>query len=262
MKRYLHLILVFIVLNSKRYLENRVNTIGTLIISFISVFIAVLFIEFIYSFINDIKGWSKFQVIFLIGVSQLFGVLFSMIFLRSINYVPNVVNRGYLDLLLTKPANSQFLLSFRFIRTYEFLNLVPGALLIYYSLSNLGYRGNFGIWALFILAFISGMLILYGLFFSLATLTFWFGHFNSLSSVIRVLMEPLSIPVDFFGNNIRFLLTYILPLGFVVTIPVKLFFGLETRGFLLLSAVISILSVSFSIWLWNLALKRYTSASS
>lgn len=261
MKRYLKVILSLMSFSFKRYLEHRWNTFGSIISSAISFALVLLFISILFSKTNAINGWSKEEIFFFAGVFQVFSSVFSFLFLRSINFLPNYIRRGDLDLILTKPVNAQILLSFRFTRSYEVINLLPGLIIIWYTSNLMGILASWNI-VLLVLGMLAGLLILYGLYFSLAILTFWLIRFSSLTSIYSMISTPLAFPVDIFGKGAALFLTFIIPLGFMLTVPVGVFLGKSPLILLLLGGVVAIISVSFSIWFWNFALKHYTSASS
>lgn len=262
MKHHFKAFFVLLNFSFKRYLEHRWNTVGNLISPLASLIAVIFFIQILYSKTPVVLGWDKYQLLFFTGAYQVFSSLYSFLVLRSINFLPDAVQRGELDLLLTKPLSSQFLLSFRLIRAYEILNVLPGIILMWYAGSFLSISN----WPLSIfslaLGLTEGLVILYGLYFSLATLSFWLTRFSAMTSLYALVSSPLAFPLDIFGKAGSFALTFIIPLGFMLTIPVKVFLGKSPQFYLVLGGLVAIFFLSFSIWFWNLALRHYTSASS
>lgn len=263
--RLIYYIKVFIELSKmsvKQYLENRFNSAGSVLVSTATIFLTVFFIEVLFSFSSIIQGWDKYQVIFLIGIYRLFITTFSLIFLRSLNKAPTSINGGELDLYLTKPANSQFLISFRFIRAFELVNLIPSLILTVYALIKLNYSAGILEWILLMVGFVAGLLILYGLLFMIVCLAVIVEQLNSGASINRIITDPLQVPTDFFGKTLSFIMTFILPLAFIITVPVKVFLGLSSFYMVGISFLIGLFIVYLSSRIWNLSLRHYTSASS
>lgn len=262
MKHYLSTLISLFSVSIKSYLEHRWNALGSLINSSVSLLLVILFIEIIFSRTPEIKNWTKYEVLMLIGVYRVVAALFSTFFLNSINRMTSYIHRGDLDLFLTKPINSQFLLSFRHIKPFELLNTFPGLILVVYA-SNYLYSVNGFIngWLLLI-GLIPGLIILYSLYYLLATLTIWLKRFSALNELYYVIREPLSIPIDIFGGGVSFALTFVIPMAFIITIPVRVFLEKSPTYFIFVGIMIASLLLYFSDKFWNFALKHYTSASS
>lgn len=260
MKRYLKIFWALALTASKRYLEYRWNTFGAVISSVMSLLIVVLFVEIIFSQVQNIVGWKKSEMLFFVGLFRVFSALLSLLFIRGINFLPNYIQRGDMDIFLSKPIDTQFFISLRFTRAYEIINLIPGVALMSYALR--GVETSIINWLLLALGIVCGLLIFYGLYFMCATLAFWLVRFSALTSVNHIINSFLSFPTDIFGKNGSSLLTYLIPLGFIVTVPVKIFFARYPPFFILGGIFFAALSVWLSVKFWNYSLKRYTSASS
>ncbi|MBI4036255.1 ABC-2 family transporter protein [Candidatus Daviesbacteria bacterium] len=262
MKHYLTTFFSLFSVSIKSYLEHRWNALGSLINSSVSLLLMILFIEIIFSRTPEIKEWNKYEVLMLVGVYRIIAALFSTFFLSSINRMTSYIHRGDLDLFLIKPVNSQFLLSLRHIKPFELLNTLPGLVLVVYALNYLHLVNGFIDSWLLLMGLIPGLVILYSLYYLLATLTIWLKRFSALSELYYVIREPLSIPIDIFGGGVSFALTFVIPMAFVITIPVKVFLEKSPTYFILVGIIIAFLFLYLSDQFWNFALKHYTSASS
>jgi ABC-2 type transport system permease protein len=85
---------------------------------------------------------------------------------------------------------------------------------------------------------------------------------DHLVMIYRDFTSLMRIPVDFFSDSLRFLFTFILPLGVMFTFPAKVLMGLLDPSYVLLSVGLSIVSLYLSIKFWGVSLKYYQSASS
>lgn len=124
------------------------------------------------------------------------------------------------------------------------------------------FSGSILNWIVMFIGLVLGLAILYGLLFLFVCLVLWLGQLTSGGSINRIVTEPLQMPIDFLGKNLSFALTFLIPLGFVVTVPVKVFLSMEPFSLIFISLAVACATVGLSSLLWNLALKHYTSASS
>lgn len=262
MKRYFRFLWALINISTKRYLEQRVSTFGFLILKIANLALMLLFIGIYFSHTKDIFGWTKYQVIFLTGIFQIVSSLFSGFFLRSINFIPSYVQHGELDNFLTKPINSQFYLSLRLNRMPDLISALSGLVVVLYALAKLNLVYSLMGWIVLFISLILGLAIWYGLYFSLATLAIWMGRFASLPDLYYIMYEPLAVPINILGKSTSFVLTFIIPLGFIITVPISVFLNKSPWFFIIGGLAFALFSVGFSSWFWNFSLRHYTSASS
>lgn len=69
-------------------------------------------------------------------------------------------------------------------------------------------------------------------------------------------------PIDIYKEPLRGVLTFVIPVGIMMTIPAKVLMGIFTPQILVVSFAIGITSFMLSILLWRYALRAYASASS
>lgn len=262
MKKYLLLLTALTSIGLKKYLENRWNTVGYISASLASLLLYVVFIQVYFNFSGEIGGWNKYQTLLLLGLYRTVVPIFNLLFFKSILDIPNAVRTGQLDIFLQKPVNSQFLLSFRFIRIYDVVSTLSGIVLISYAFSNLNISLDFLNWIALIIGIISGVVIFYSIFFCICTLSLWFTKFDSAETLYYMTRDVISVPTDFYGYRIQALMTYFIPLTFILTVPVKVFFGKLGFGHILITCIVAYICLKFSSWFWNFALRHYTSASS
>lgn len=248
--------------SSKRYLENRWATLGNFVSATLEIAIFIFFISFIFSFTKNLNGWDKNHVLLLVGISQLVTALYNFLFRRSVNRFPDLVRNGDLDLLLTKPINAQLYSSFRYTKPFEILNIATGIIIAAYALHQIG--SSFGLfnWLLLLVGIICGVLVLYSICFSFTMLAFWSPKLNSASSILEIITTPLTLPTDIYGQPMSFIITFVIPIGLVVTVPVKLFLGTISTYFVLVEVLLTVVFFYACTRLWNYAVRGYTSASS
>ncbi|MGZ3699175.1 MAG: ABC-2 family transporter protein, partial [Bdellovibrionota bacterium] len=92
------------------------------------IWIAVEFSLFkvIYSNTSSLGGWSQEQVFFFLGIFFASDALFTTFFARNFWQFSDLVNKGELDILLTKPIHPLFLALTRWINITASFNIVLG----------------------------------------------------------------------------------------------------------------------------------------
>lgn len=262
MRRLFKIFSALISQSSKAYMEHRWNTLGNALNGLVSLLITILLVDVIFSLTNQLHGWTRSEVLFLVGIYQVISFLFSALFLKNISSLPDYIEKGKLDYFLTKPINAQFLVSLRYIRVHHFISALTGIILIFYAVDNMNKIFGLTDWFFLIIGATAGLLIFYSIYFLIALLSFWFVRFSALADVYHVISRPLSLPVDIFGRYASFILTFVIPLAFVVTVPVEIFLNKSPIFFIVLEMLIAAVLLIVSKLAWNFALRYYTSASS
>jgi len=78
----------------------------------------------------------------------------------------------------------------------------------------------------------------------------------------RDLEKMAAIPIEIYGKTGSAILTYLFPFALLATIPARLIFGLFNPWYLLVFAVLALVQLKLSLWLWHRSLLTYNSASS
>ena len=120
-------------------------------------------------------------------------------------------------------------------------------------------RGRYlaGLWPLAI-----ALLILYSLWFMLATTSLWFVKIHNVTNLLSGLLEAGRFPVPAYPALYRVVLTFVVPVALLTTVPASAVlhrpWGVPRLAALLLAASLAVLSRTF----WRFGLRRYSSASS
>ena len=227
-------------------------------------FIAQLaFIEVLYGQVNSIAGWSKFQVVALVGAHQIVAQLFQAFFFMNLANLPELVRTGRLDLFLTLPVDAQFAISTRLFSLDSLLNALVGVGIVTFALVKLSILPTFAQLALCAGAIVLGIAVHYAVMFSLACISFWSVRANFVHGYFHLFMVG-RYPVSVFRGVFRFIFTWLLPIMWVSNLPAMILtrpFESPWQGLLSLSVgTVLVLAASRAFWLF--ALRRYSSASS
>jgi ABC-2 type transport system permease protein len=104
--------------------------------------------------------------------------------------------------------------------------------------------------------------ILYALWFMVATTTIWFTKVWNATEVLRSFTEAGKFPMSAYHPAVRVFFTFILPVAFLTTIPAEIMRGMRGPAYILLEAAIAAALLAISRLFWKWAMRFYTSASS
>ena len=216
----------------------------------------------IFSNVRQVAGWDLNRMFVLTGTFLIVEGLTSALIQRNMQRLADMVNKGELDFVLTRPISSQFLVSVRYIDFADLPTSVVGTCYVLIGISRLGLApGPLDVAAYGVLlgcAFFS----VYALWFMSVTLVLWTGRINNISSLMGPFIDMARQPSDVYRGLVKPLLTYGLPVAVIATLPVKALLGAVDPAMIAyqlgLAAVLLWLSHAF----WHYSLRRYTSASS
>ena len=211
--------------------------------------------------IPSISGWTFEQLTIILGLVHILSAFVWGVMYGNMKQLVNDIHRGNLDLCLTKPANSQFLVSTKEISFSLFPTFIIGAFLVTYGLL---VNGKFTLpsTAVVLVSIASSIIISYSLWFVTVTGAMFFGR---LANVVEIFPNALDIaryPVSIFPPFIQFVFTFIIPFALMGFVPANIILGKTNYLVLTLVPVSALILLYISSRFWNFALRHYSSASS
>ncbi|HSG88465.1 MAG TPA: ABC-2 family transporter protein, partial [Pseudomonadales bacterium] len=113
-----------------------------------------------------------------------------------------------------------------------------------------------------VLLLIAATAILYAVWFALTTTAFWFVKVDNVSELFTAFFAAGRFPVSAYPGWVRALLTFVVPIAFLTTVPAEAASGRLTWGAALGAAAVALALLAASQAFWRYALANYTSASS
>ena len=222
------------------------------------------FIEVLYGQVNEIAGWSKWQLVALVGVHQIIAQLFQAFFYLNIANLPELVRTGRLDLILTLPMDAQFAVSTRQVSFDCIVNSFVGLAIVVFALAKLHIVPSITQLALFACAVPLGIAVHYAVMFGLSCISFWIIRAQSFIHGYFNLFHIGRYPEAVFRGVFRIIFTWLVPVILVSNVPAKILAhpcSSPWAGLAMLSAAtLAVLAATRALWLF--ALRRYGSASS
>ncbi len=222
----------------------------------------IFLIEVIFRNTQALAGWNKPEVLVVLALSRLLEGTIDAVFSRNIARFPEKVRTGAFDFYLTRPVPAQFAIAFERFNFLNLGNVVTGIVLLGYALAIGSATPSLSAWLLFTLLAVLGITIYYCLLLTFASLVFFFERLEALVAISHLFSEPLTVPFDVFPRDIRILLTYLLPLAFVVFVPAQTLTGKLQWWYVPTGLAIASFLLVVANVVWRTGLKKYTSASS
>ncbi len=222
------------------------------------------FIEVLYGQVEEIAGWSKWQLVTLVGVHQIVAQLFQALFYINLANLPELVRTGRLDLMLTLPVDTQFAVSTRQLSFDSLVNALVGVGIVTFAMAKLGAVPGILQLTLFVAVIPLGIAVHYAVMFSLSCMSFWIIRAQTFIHGYFNLFHIGRYPDAVFRGVFRFIFTWLVPVVLVSNVPAKILarpFESPWGGITTL-AVATILILAATRVLWRMGLRRYASASS
>ncbi len=224
--------------------------------------LSVCLVVFLFSNIRAVAGWDLDRMLILVGTYQLVSGVTNLLFETNMGKLSEYVNKGELDFILLKPVDSQFLVSTRFLT----LNQVPSILAALATVAAGWVRLGLQPSALAVLGYVllvaSAVVAFYALWFGTVTFVLWTGRIDNIQYLIIPVMDIARVPIDVVRGIARPLLTFVVPVALIATIPSKALLGLLEPWYVLYGVVIAAALLWLSHRFWHYSLRHYSSASS
>ena len=216
----------------------------------------------IFTNVRQVAGWDLDRMFVLTGSFLIVEGLSAALFHRNMQRLSELVNRGELDFVLTRPISSQFLVSIRYVDFGDLPTAVVGVVYLVIGIGRLALTPGpveIGGYALLIGC---ALLSLYAIWFMAVTLVLWTGRINNIAAVVEPFMGLARMPSDVYRGLVRPIMTYALPIAVIATLPSKALLGVLEPGMLLYQVGLATVLIWASHRFWHYSLRKYTSASS
>lgn len=224
----------------------------------------IVFIEVVFAYVGEIGGWSKWEVVLLIGTHQLIGQLFQAFFYMNLANLPELVRTGRMDFMLLLPVDTQFVVSLKQFGMDNVVNALVGAGFVIFSLWNLAVVPTAAQLLLYAVAICCGILIHYGIMLTFAASSFWMVRSQGLIYGYYSLFNIGRYPDTIYRGAFKLVFSWLVPVIIVANIPARLLIHAAENPwpimFQLIAATLFI--VGATRLMWNSALRHYSSASS
>lgn len=223
----------------------------------------LFFLGFLIVLVSQTKvlaGYTTYQVIFFFLTFNLIDSLAQLFFREVYRFRPKVV-RGDFDLDLVKPFNPLFKALAGGADPLDLFMLLPYLGTLLFVANKLSINS-----ALFIFLFLgllfNSFLIATGFHILVLSLGILTTEVDHSIMIYRDLTQMGRIPIDIYQQPVRAILTFIVPVGIMMTFPAKALMGLLSVSGVIVSFIFGLGFFFFSLFIWRYSLTQYASASS
>lgn len=246
--------------NLAEELQYRGNFIASLLGTAFWLAMAMLTLAVFFRQTDRLGGWEFWEVVVLLGVFNTLAGIIDAVLRPGIGGLAQQVRSGDLDLVLSRPVETQFFVTFRHLGVWRLADVGLGLALVAWATSRLDATPSPLEVLAFGVALLSAVAVVYGLWIALMSLAFWFVAVENISVLFDAVFEAARYPVSAYPGALRFLFVYLLPIAWTTTIPASTLSGRLQPWTIPVTAAVGIAALGVSRLLWRAALRRYTGA--
>lgn len=212
---------------------------------------------------SSLNGWTRPELLVVMGVFTMVGGITNTFVVPNMQKLVEDIQRGTLDFALTKPADAQTIVSVRLISIWQSVDILAGLIVLIIGMVQLGDNSNGAIGATsLVMLLLLGSWTIYCFWLILASSAFWFIRVNEMQELFQGLFRSGQYPVGIYPGWMRFGLTFLVPIGFAVTVPAEAATNRLSGATVIVALAAAAVFGIASRWIWRIGLKRYSGASS
>ena len=242
-------------------LEYRANFWINLLQSALDLGVALGGLAVVFSHTDTLGGWRPEELLALIGVYFLIGGLIRTLIRPSMTKFMEDVRQGTLDFTLTKPADSQVLVSIQRIEIWRLVDVLIAIPVLATALFRLGAQLGLTEASVFVVTLTCGGLIIYSFWLILSTCAFWFVKVENIQVIFMSMWQAGRWPVSIYPAWLRAVLTFLVPVAFATTVPASAVSGRITAANFVTTIALAAAMLLISRWFWRVGIRFYSGAS-
>lgn len=240
----------------------RAHFLTTLLVGLVQLGLGIVPTLLLFGFTAEVHGWSRAEVIALVGVYQIVTGLIATFVAPNLNRMTSYLTEGELDGVLLRPVSSQFYLTLRWINVAELTNVASGIVVLVIGLVQSDLRPDFGRVVQAVVLAGCGLVLLTAVWSAMSFLAFWLQSVGPIGVVYLSMAEAGRYPLVFFPVAVRTFLTFAFPVAFATTFPVRALAGDLGWGPVALGLGLAVVAMTLVRLVWQRGLLTYSSASS
>lgn len=259
MLRYLKLYIHFVQNCITRELLFRTHFILSFTARLIFFILFIVFYGVIYANAGSLGNWTHDEALLYLSVFFLIDTIGFTFFIKNFSTFPEYISEGKLDIILTKPVDSQFLVSLRYFSLISFFSIIPPLVLFIKQILVLQLEVSI-LNALAFVAFMTASLcIYYSVWFITNLILFWVERIDALHEFFITIWRFMQFPPDIFQSAMRLFFIFIVPILFTIAVPTNALRSIFEIKHIVLLLLASCFSLLISRMLWKIGLRHYQS---
>lgn len=221
-------------------------------------FFFFLFIILIVSKTKVLSGYSIWQIVLFYATFNIIDAI-TQFFLREVYRFRNYISNGTFDYILIKPISPLFRSLFGGSDVLDLPMLLISLIFVIFSIFNVGHVFLENIF-LYVFLLINAFFIALALHILVLVVGVFTTSVDNAIMLYRDFTLMGRLPVDIYLEPLRGIITFIIPVGVMMTFPPKALFGLLSLPAFGISFLIGVTLLVLSVKLWSFSLKNYSSA--
>ena len=218
-------------------------------------------LRLVYSHTAELNGWSQSELLIVLGIQLLMGGIIHTAIQPNMQRFVEEVQDGKLDYALTKPEDAQVLVSVREVQIWQLVDAVSGAIVIAVGVAGLETSVTVGTVLGFVGLLAVGVVLIYCFWLIIATGAFWIIRMWFIGELFEGVFQTGRWPIGIYPGWLRYSLTYLVPIGFAVTVPAEAVTSRLEWTTVVVALGFAVLLFGFARWFWRFGLRRYSGAS-
>lgn len=207
-----------------------------------------------------VAGWSYGEALMVAGCFTLLEAFVQGVVEPSLLSVTERIRNGTFDFVLLKPADPQIVVSVSRIAPWKALNMFTALGFFVYGFVTLGRAPAPQHVLLAMALLVSSAMLMYSLLLFAASLAFYVVRVDNIAYLFTAIFDAARWPRTVFRGGVRFVLTFIVPILVMTSVPAEALLGKITSSAFLLSVGLALVFGTLSRFVWTRSIARYTSA--
>lgn len=246
-------------------MEYPASMLGWLLSNPIQFIVGFATIKFVVAEFGSINGWNYGQLAFLYGLAIISHAL-SMIFFVQGWFMGGYVIRGEFDRYMLRPMSVLYQFCFTKFNLFGITDLIPGICVFVYGCVKVHFTFSlYNILALLSLL-VGATFIRGGVYLAIGSTSFWTKSATDFGAYTQEFFDKTTMyPLTMYPESVQFILTYLIPIGWVSFYPAAELIGIPNGRFVWHGAVWVTLLAGALVFLvaavvFHVGLKQYESA--
>ena len=226
--------------------------------------LTLVFFQAIYLHTSILAGWNYSEILVLAASYFSIEAIVLVTFWRNLMFwLPQRLQDGSFDSLLTKPVAPLFYTSFKIIDAFDIVaSSISVVLLWWYIFSKQIISPSFFEIGVFLFLSVIAMIFVFALLLIIASVSFWTITATGAGRLFESVFRAARFPGDIFKGPAKIALLYILPIGLIISVPTDILRGKFVWSHIIYIFIVTVILSIIAFRFWNYALRRYSSASS
>lgn len=262
MKRYFKLWFLYFKMSWMLAIEYKTNFVAWILVDFGWAIMDVVSITVIALYAGGLGPWSPAQIIFMTGLYRLMAVFIWGWLFQAFERIPVLISEGGLDMIISKPVDSQFMVSINRFNISMFTSVILSAIYIYIGAIYSHWQPSLtqiviGLWT-----FCVSIILAYALYFVSIACSLFAGRVINIHVLFPNMFGISRFPPEIYPLLLRRFLVWVLPFALMLIVPMQSFFGRTNWEFIFALHLMTIIFLVLGRRLWFIGLRYYSSASS